>query len=136
MEHQKWCLMLMLTFSFYKKRCLFFDVMLHHFPSLPLVVPHAPCFRSNYSAPMLASPQSLSCKIWRLLTLPPKMKRLFWNSNSHKLYTSCPLKSNVVDNSPLLSISRGLLLSSGVLTFLFFLCQNKESNKVNSLDHW
>ena len=89
-----------------------------------------PGFSANVSEPMLVNPQSLSCKIWRLLTLPPKMKKLLWNVSSHELWTSCSLRSNVVDNSLSVPISRGKLLSIGFLIVSFCV---KVKNRVKSI---
>ena len=60
---------------------------------------------------MLISPHLSICKIWRLLLSPPKMNSSFLNATPQERSTSRPLKSNVVDNSPSVSISLGVLLS-------------------------
>ena len=45
------------------------------------------------------------------------------------MYTSWPSKSTVVDNSPTVSISRGVLLSIDFFDSFIFLCQTSKSNQ-------
>ena len=77
----------------------------------PSVEPHAPQALSKGIVSSFIRLQLLTRRTWRLFFSPPKINCLFRNVTAHDLYTSCSLKSNVVDTSPAVSISRGVLLS-------------------------
>ena len=80
-----------------------------------LFEPHAPQWWSNGSVPVLIRPHFSTLMIWRRFFSLPKVKCSFRNVTPHDFIRSWPLKSNVVDKLPTVSISQGVLLSVGFL---------------------
>ena len=81
--------------------------------------PHAPQRWLNASVPVLIRPHLLTWMIWRGFSSLPNIKCSFRNVTPHDFIRSWPLKSNVVDKLPTVSISQGVLLSVEFLIVYF-----------------